>query len=395
MKHLALFLDGTANDPDDNTNVWRLRSMLADTDKQGNMQLFYYDKGVGTNWYDRIRGGTAGVGLLQNIREAYQWLVEHYDDGDAIYIFGFSRGAFTARSLAGMLSKCGLLVPGSPMSVGQIFDRYNSEDAKPIYRLSQDLSKYTKEEMEDKWVVEYSRRVPIRFIGLWDTVGALGFKIWYSRHEKRGEFNQHFVRLSNSFEHVYHALAIDEHRERFAPSLYYRFIPEKKPDKIHTPPPIVEQRWFVGAHANVGGGYRGDLLPQLPLKWIQSKAVLAGLNFRRLVILHSEEYKADVRDSFKEFFKGFYSKIKRGKRFYRRIGRSSEEVSKGFIEPYYETIDASVFDRWREDEKYRPPNLKQWADERNLDLVTVVGDRDARTLGKTSTGKETDQPTNN
>ena len=93
MKRLAVFLDGTWNDPGDNTNVWRLRSMLSRVDDHGVEQLAYYDTGVGTRWYDRVRGGAAGVGLSRNIREAYRWLVENYDDGDEIYIFGFSRDA--------------------------------------------------------------------------------------------------------------------------------------------------------------------------------------------------------------------------------------------------------------------------------------------------------------
>ena len=111
MKRLALFLDGTWNEPGDNTNVWRLRSMVAARDAAGIEQRVYYDTGVGTRWYDRLRGGLLGKGLSTNIREAYQWLVEHYDEDDEIYVFGFSRGAFTARSLAGMISKCGIVRP--------------------------------------------------------------------------------------------------------------------------------------------------------------------------------------------------------------------------------------------------------------------------------------------
>ena len=168
MKRLAVLLDGTYNEPDDNTNVWRLHSMLASQDPQGNAQLSYYDAGVGTHWYDKIRGGAVGVGIKKNIQQAYQWLVRNYDDGDEIYVFGFSRGAFTARSLTGMLAKCGLLIPGSPMPVLQVYKRYEQDDSIPLYRLNSSFVDRSKFSLEDKWMVSYSRQVRVKFIGVWD-----------------------------------------------------------------------------------------------------------------------------------------------------------------------------------------------------------------------------------
>lgn len=371
MKRLAIFLDGTANDPDDNTNVWRLKCLLANTDTQLNTQLPYYDKGVGTNWYDRFRGGAAGVGLSKNVRQAYQWLVDHYDDGDAIYIFGFSRGAFTARSLAGMISKCGLLKPDSPMQVEKAYERYENQDARPIYRLPRTLSESSTLGLEDTWIVQTSRRVKIKFIGVWDTVGALGVKVKRSLHEKRGEFDSHFVRLSRSYEHAYQALAIDEHRKDYVPSLWYHFIPEQVPDKTHTPPPIVEQRWFVGAHSNVGGGYDDDPLPQLPLQWIQQKAIDADLGFSETIHLSGDEILAEPIDSYARFLGGIYRVFKFGKRFYRTIGVGREEVTKGWLEPHLETIDKSVFDKWRANDDYRPKNLVDWAERANVNPATI------------------------
>ena len=110
-KRLALFFDGTWNKPENNTNVWRLSLMLADKGPDGVPQVKFYDEGVGTHWFDRISGGAFGAGLSANVRRGYRWLMEHYNPGDEIYVFGFSRGAFTARSLSGVISRCGLLKP--------------------------------------------------------------------------------------------------------------------------------------------------------------------------------------------------------------------------------------------------------------------------------------------
>src|SRR5438270_1891731 len=110
MKRLAVFLDGTWNRPEDNTNVWRTKLMLAERSDDGTEQRAYYDPGVGTGWSDRVRGGLFGAGLFENVKQAYEWLVEQYSSADAagradeVYVFGFSRGAFTARSLTGMIA---------------------------------------------------------------------------------------------------------------------------------------------------------------------------------------------------------------------------------------------------------------------------------------------------
>jgi len=376
MKRLAIFFDGTWNEPGDNTNVWRLRSMVSNQDTEGNAQLAFYDSGVGTHWYDRLRGGAAGTGLSQNIREAYQWLVEHYDDDDEIYVFGFSRGAFTARSLAGMIAKCGLLTPGSPMPVLQVYERYERDEAKALHRLPRTPEKAA--DLEDRWMIQFSRQIRVKFIGVWDTVGALDVKLFRSRHEKRGEHNKHFIRTSRFFDHACQAMAIDEHRKAYPISMWFDFVPEKAPDKKHQPPPLVEQRWFAGAHSNVGGGYRSDSLPQIPLRWIQERAEAADLRFRQTVQLLGDEHHAPVVDSYAKFLKGVYRAVKFGKRHHREVGKDREQVSNGWIEPHYETIDGSVFDKWRYDEEYRPENLKRWAEKNDLDPKDLTSAEDAR-----------------
>ena len=126
---IGCFLDGTFNAVDDNTNVWRLKSLCA-KDKDGADQLVYYAKGVNGFW-----GGVFGKGLDDVIRGAYEWLIDQYADGDEVFIFGFSRGAYAARSLAGLITKCGLLTSGGAMGVEQIYTRYQNADADTIWEL--------------------------------------------------------------------------------------------------------------------------------------------------------------------------------------------------------------------------------------------------------------------
>ena len=111
-KRLAVFLDGTWNSVNSNTNVWRMRALSATKSKDGRPQLVYYEVGV-----NGFLGGVFGQGLDENIRLAYEWLIENYNDGDEIFIFGFSRGAYTARSLAGLIAIDGILKAGSPIGV--------------------------------------------------------------------------------------------------------------------------------------------------------------------------------------------------------------------------------------------------------------------------------------
>src|SRR5258708_8315549 len=110
--------------------------MLAEHGDDGVPQRAFYDRGIGTRWFDKLTGGLVGSGLSENVRDGYRWLTENYDLHDEIYIFGFSRGAFAARSLAGLIATCGLLAPDAPISFAQLFQRYQPADPPPpIYQL--------------------------------------------------------------------------------------------------------------------------------------------------------------------------------------------------------------------------------------------------------------------
>jgi uncharacterized protein (DUF2235 family) len=125
QKRLVVFLDGTWNSVDSNTNVWRMRALCAAKGKDGKPQLVYYEVGV-----NGFLGGVFGQGLDENIRLAYEWLVENYNDGDEIFIFGFSRGAFTARSLAGLVAFEGILKAGSPVGLTELLTATRRETRK-------------------------------------------------------------------------------------------------------------------------------------------------------------------------------------------------------------------------------------------------------------------------
>jgi uncharacterized protein (DUF2235 family) len=356
---IALFLDGTWNTVTSNTNVWRLRSLCEDNYSQ----LVYYNAGVGTQYGEKLRGGMFGFGLDQEVIDAYEWLIQHYSTGDELFIFGFSRGAYTARSLSGLISKCGLLQAGAPLGVGQLYDRYRRGiGIRTIRELVSAKNKANASfSVEESWMLEYSAPIAIKFIGVWDTVGALGVPFGNIPIISRSnyKFLETDLRINN--DNAYHALAIDEHRKDFAPTLWTKTV--KTNSGSYPPRSIesVEQRWFVGAHANVGGGYPSDFLAQIPLKWLMSKAIIHGLSFQRDVVIGGNENSAPIADSYRDSFCGLYRFLRRP--YYRPIGCGPlvDAHSGDVTTTINETIDVSVFDRWRKDSAYRPQNLMAWA----------------------------------
>jgi uncharacterized protein (DUF2235 family) len=186
QKRLALFLDGTWNSVDSNTNVWRMRALTAPKSRDGKPQLVYYELGV-----NGFLGGVFGQGLDENIRLAYEWLIENYNDGDEIFIFGFSRGAFTARSLAGFIAIDGILKAGSPVGVTELFNRYKKGNEESIWTLKEkeaagETSGLTEQE---KWLLKYSQAVNVKVVGVWDTVGSVGIEAGNIRGISRSQFD--------------------------------------------------------------------------------------------------------------------------------------------------------------------------------------------------------------
>ena len=348
-RRLIVLFDGTWNKVQTHTNVERLWRLIASGDGAGHAQLCQYIAGVGVKpGIEHLLGGAFGLGLSANIEQGYRWLCQYWQVGDEVWLFGFSRGAYSARSLAGMIRKCGLLradVRGEidMAAVDAAYDFYRN-DVKPD------------DPQAAAWRAARAQEVAIRFIGVWDTVGALGIPdvaSWFPYARSRYRF--HDTELSKIVQYAYQALALDEHRADFAPTKWTR-LPEslapgesptdKKPQQIE-----VEQRWFVGCHSDVGGGETTDgagrspdLLPDLPLAWLQRKAMDAGLAFTAPYVPSPQAVLATPNDSYKQFMYGLYRLFKRP--FQRALGGGVNE-----------TVDGSVWQRWRGVAAYRPQPL--------------------------------------
>lgn len=339
--------------------------LCAPIGNDGVAQVSRYDIGV-----NGVRGGMFGKGVGDNIIKTYEWLVGQYNPGDQLFIFGFSRGAFNSPELGGVYRQIGLLKPGAPLGVKQLYDRYRRADDKTIWRLTaeHEAGELSGVSLEERWMLRYSMPVQIKLVGVWDTVGALGVP-WFSLEGiSRSSFGWMHTGLRVPIQHGFHALAIDEHRRSFAPTLWTVLA-----STLAQPRPLssVEQRWFPGNHGNVGGGYSGDLLVQAPLRWLKGKAEELGLSFRYDVELDSETHAADIPDSYADFMRGAYRFA--SKRHYRIIGAESYKDERGVHSTVNETIDGSVFECWRDNSKYRPASLTEWASRYQVDPTDIKG----------------------
>ena len=326
-RRLVVLYDGTWNRKGDRTNVSRMKQGLVSTGKDDAEQPCFYDAGVGTHWYDRLTGGAFGRGLSTNIRQGYQWLSRTHAAGDEIFVMGFSRGAYTARSLVGLIRKCGLLTAPTEALVHQAYALYRDK------RLHPDSAEAA------AFRASFSRETRVRFIGVWDTVGALGIPLSHVPFS-RDYYRWHDTELSKIVDYAYHAIATDEHREDYKATVWSK----RKPENID-----VEQRWFVGAHANVGGGYDRDVLPNIPLQWLQDKAAACGLKFSSAAAVGAEDHLAPVRNSYGDFMFGMYKMLK-------------QEYQRPFGSGVHETVDESVWRRWRTLPAYRPASLQNHPD---------------------------------
>ena len=360
-RKLAVFLDGTWDQATGNTNVWRLKSLCrSDPDSR---QLVFYSAGVGTSFGEDFRGGAFGFGIDDVLTSAYQWLIETYQEHDELFIFGFSRGAFAARSLSGLISRCGLLKLGAPLSIGQLYERYRRGNAALTIHQLLEADAAEPASNEERWLKRYSLPVPVKFTGVWDTVGAVATSNAF--HAITGGDHSFLdVNLRKSQQNIFHALAVDENRKVFDATLLTQYVegvdltvPFQSPRELSS----VEQRWFVGSHGNVGGGSYDDLLAQLPLRWLMTKAEQHGLVFRQALDVDEDAPAGEIDDSFKAFLKGAYALLHAEQRHWRPIGRPPEPRTHTVVHTINETIDASVFERWRMDGRYRPQNLVEWA----------------------------------
>lgn len=308
MARIAIFCDGTWNSPTmiQPTHVVRLFDLTRVTDEQHSV----YFTGVGTGSdapgalsraLAKIGGGAFGWGLNDNIKKAYAYLCETYRAGDEIFIFGFSRGAYTARSLAGMVRKCGILADPTAANIDAAFALYrragiaNHPDALHILKARRRLSPaFATSRADEDWRLvtpmegapAQVSRVDITYLGVWDTVGALGIPaplLGPIANAWNAQYRFHDTLLSSMVKSARHAVALDERRVFFRPALWDNLEASRghaglnKGDRSETRP--YQQVWFTGTHAITGGSApKARALTGQSLEWIAQGAAAAGLD---------------------------------------------------------------------------------------------------------------------
>ncbi|MFO1069833.1 MAG: DUF2235 domain-containing protein [Geminicoccaceae bacterium] len=307
-KKLVVCCDGTWNKPRDNTNVRRtyeaLRRQLqrpttvpagssggeccTGASADGDLVLFY-DEGVGTRSAERFTGGAFGAGLSQNVCDAYHFLSQHYAPGDSIYIFGFSRGAYTARSLCGFLQSTRGLIAGATLAqVERAYLRYYASRERIV---SLGLSSIQNDALTAiaGWFsssvssdLDGFPRHParVRFIGVYDTVGALGIPLPRAERINAPIVGFHNTSLCDVVDHAVQALAIDERRGPYRPAIW------RLPDGMAALPPgrSCLQVWFPGVHSDIGGGYPDKGIGDLTLGFMLDQALAQGLAVDRSLV---------------------------------------------------------------------------------------------------------------
>ena len=373
-KKIVFCADGTWNRPGDEptddsapTNVWKLFSALAGDAvresgsryvKKKDGQVALYVDGIGTtrsrlvNWFQ----GAVGAGVSSKIADGYLFVSRNYVPGDDVCIFGFSRGAYIARSLAGLVSQCGLLKltgqdwrdeANAEIAVRRFFERktafgqhqsqttassfdhfatrFERWGVSPLARLMRWGGRYF------SFSDSIERPCSIAMVGVWDTVGSLGVPVGLldKASEKLFEFRD--LTLSANVQCGYHAVAIDEFREAFQPTLW-----ESRES--------IEQVWFCGAHADVGGGYPSVGLSDCALRWMMRRAQRHGLQFTTPTFAANP--LQDPTDSYKKIF---------GERLARTM-------------PERASLHESVVERLRQIPGYRPATLAKLTD---LDTIAA------------------------
>lgn len=259
MRYLIICCDGTWYTRYQQTdgkwtpsNVALMAEVIRNTDQQ----LVYYDEGVGSGGlWDRFWGGVFGFGMFANIKQAYRFICDHYQADDQLILLGFSRGAYTVRSLAGLIGATGILRARYIDKLEEIFALYRQKNP-------------------DKQAVDAFREQychpqrEILFLGVWDTVGSLGIPLSSFNWLTHWYFRFHNTQLSTQVKNAFHAIAIDEKRRSFTPVLWQSKQQQDTPD---TPEQTVSQCWFAGVHANIGGGYKDAGLSDVAFAWMRQK----------------------------------------------------------------------------------------------------------------------------
>lgn len=334
MKRIVICADGTWNIRDQvdkasgkrrPTNVTKVARGVLARDAQGVDQVVAYFDGLGTDGgLDRFTGGAFGRGIEDNVRAIYRFLIYNHVDGDEIYLFGFSRGAFTVRTLVGFMNKVGLVRKGEDYFVPELYALYESQQGQDSQAWAQAFRK----------ISQPRPAPPVHLLGVWDTVGALGAPGLLGHLFHGRKYAYHDVGLNPAVKHAYHAMALDERRKPFAINLF------KRPTGWTG---SLEQAWFAGVHSDVGGSYRPDGLANEALHWMVEKAEALGLAFDHSYMAHFLPcFNSTLHDS--------------SSWFYRLIGEVVRQT--GRHREHGECLHRSVIDRMAHaPSAYAPPNV--------------------------------------
>jgi hypothetical protein len=331
-KRLVICCDGTWDPAEQKspTNVTKIWNALAREDAAGIEQRSFYHAGVGANPSARIRGGAFGLGLSRNVKDTYRFIVENFEPGDELFFFGFSRGAYIARSTAAFVRSSGVLRREQVDRIDQAYELYRSahprgEEAQ-LFRNS------------------YSQETRIRFIGVWDTVGALGIPLsparWVSFPNRRWRF--HDTALNTTVDAAFQALAIDEKRPPFRPCLWSQ--------QAGAGDQRLEQVWFAGVHGDVGGGYPDHALSDVALLWMVDRAASCGLAFNNGTFRPNPPAAPDPKGQQHETRTRFYKLVPP---YVRPIGAKDAA---------HESVASSAVERHKADPGYAPRGLVAYLD---------------------------------
>lgn len=354
MKNIVICADGTWNRPEDDlekdfpTNVLKVARAIAPVNDAGVEQVVFYDWGLGS-YHDGFSAGALGKGINKNIQDCYRFIVQNYHAGDRLYFFGFSRGAFTVRSLAGFLNNCGVLKQAHARLIAKAFEIYKDPKVHPDDDFSRnwrnehsvrvDVAQLPPE-AKHAWSAEGHPKV--HFVGVWDTVGSLGVPLSMLSFLNT-EHMFHDNKIGPNIVTARHALAVDERRDDFRATVW-----KQRPEVD------IQQVWFPGCHSDIGGGLPpdadGSLLSDYPLKWIADEAAARGLRF-------SGHLLAGIK----------YNPVSRLNESYGGKWKLAGQYKRPVLA--YLRIHRSVKARWDADPGYRPEKLAQ-----RVDSVTGWGD---------------------
>lgn len=343
MANIVICADGTWNRPEEDiekdfpTNVLKLARSIKPGSGDSKQHVFY-DWGLGS-YHNKVGAGATGQGIHKNILDGYRYIVQNYAANDKIYLFGFSRGAYTVRALCGLINNCGILKRADANLINAAWGIYKSPSSKN--KPWGDAAKQFKTN-------HCHQSKKIHFVGAWDTVGALGIPFsLMGMFDSKDEFYD--TNMGSNITYARHALAIDEEREDFEPTIW-----QPKPGVD------LKQVWFAGAHADIGGSYEPDKTSGIstsdtPLAWILNEAKAAGL-----------KVEPHIKDDLTDGSKG---KVHKSRNHVYRFKKPLRRPL--IIEGVPTKIHPSVKARYVADISYRPKQLKQLVEQNGWDGLDV------------------------